>query len=93
MTQIEKFEPVATMSSREIAELCDKRHDNVMRDIRAMFEELGNTALSVEGSYLDSTGRSLPCFNLPKRTFIGAVNAVLVDEPNDAPWRVLRRLC
>ena len=25
-----------TMSSREIAELCDKRHDNVMADIRKM---------------------------------------------------------
>lgn len=29
-----------TMSSREIAELCGKRHDNVMRDIRKMLSEL-----------------------------------------------------
>ena len=29
-----------TMSSRDIAELCDKRHDHVMRDIRMMLDEL-----------------------------------------------------
>lgn len=29
-----------TMSSVEIAELCDKRHDHVMRDIRNMLVEL-----------------------------------------------------
>lgn len=31
-----------TMSSREIADLANKRHDNVMRDIRDMLAELAN---------------------------------------------------
>ena len=56
-----------TMSSREIAELAGKRHDNVVRDIRKMLEELGANPLSFEGVYLDAKGESRPCFNLPRR--------------------------
>ncbi|MFC6387746.1 Rha family transcriptional regulator [Methylorubrum zatmanii] len=59
-----------TMSSLEIAERTGKEHKNVMRDIRAMLAHLGDTGLSFERSYTDSTGRSLPCFNLPKRECI-----------------------
>ena len=33
---------VLTMSSREIAELTGKRHDNVMVDIVKMFKDLGD---------------------------------------------------
>lgn len=55
-----------TMSSREIAELTGKRHDHVMRDIRNMLSDLGITDPIFGGSYLDSTGRSLPCFNLDR---------------------------
>ncbi|WP_336277127.1 Rha family transcriptional regulator [Bartonella sp. CB178] len=65
---------VQTMSSLEIAELCGKRHDHVMRDIKKMLEELydEDTAPKFGVSefselYRDSTGRTLPCYNLPKR--------------------------
>ena len=57
-----------TMSSREIADLTGKEHRNVMRDIRNILETLGEcTALSFERSYQDASGRSLPCYELPKR--------------------------
>ena len=56
-----------TMTSREIADLTGKRHDNVMADIRKMLSELGLSSPDFSGEYKDSTGRTLPCFNLPKR--------------------------
>lgn len=56
----------ATMSSVELAELCEKRHDNVMRDIKTMFDALEIPALSFEGSYVGGNGKALPCYNLPR---------------------------
>ena len=43
-TEVSAFigeDSTVTMSSREIAELCEKRHDNVIRDIKGMLAELG----------------------------------------------------
>ncbi|WP_455481272.1 Rha family transcriptional regulator [Bartonella sp. B12(2025)] len=61
---------VQTMSSREIAELCDKRHDHVMRDIKKMLEELNAPkfgAVDFSGTYTDVKGENRPCYHLPKR--------------------------
>ncbi|WP_455481273.1 Rha family transcriptional regulator [Bartonella sp. B12(2025)] len=60
---------VQTMSSREIAELCDKRHDHVMRDIRHMLGELYSEEglPKFGGTYLDKQGKPQNCYNLPKR--------------------------
>ena len=46
-----------TMSSREIATLCDKRHDNVMADIRKMLNELGLYAPDFSGTYTTQVHR------------------------------------
>lgn len=55
-----------TMSSIEIADLADREHKNIMRDIRSMepaWEKV--TGLKFELSeYKDSTGRTLPCYEL-----------------------------
>ncbi|TNF66546.1 MAG: Rha family transcriptional regulator [Gammaproteobacteria bacterium] len=56
-----------TMSSLEIAELTGKRHDHVIRDIKKMLNELEITHPKFGGSYIDSTGRRLKCYYLPKR--------------------------
>ncbi|MFV3314091.1 phage antirepressor KilAC domain-containing protein [Pseudomonas sp. L7] len=55
-----------TMSSREIAELTGKAHKNVLADIRAMLDELELNWADFSAQYKDSTGRSLPCFNLDR---------------------------
>lgn len=61
---------VQTMSSREIAELTGKRHDNVMRDIREMLGQLycEGGVLKFEDTYRNAqNGQTYPVFNLPKR--------------------------
>ena len=46
-----------TMSSREIANVTGKRHDNVKRDIVAMLKDLKVDVLSFEDIYLDGRNR------------------------------------
>ncbi|WP_341305377.1 phage regulatory protein/antirepressor Ant [Pseudomonas sp. TMP25] len=45
------------MSSREMADLTGKRHDNVLADIRGMLKALKIDALSFQGIYLDGLNR------------------------------------
>ena len=56
-----------TMSSLEIAKLTEKRHDNVMVDIRNMLFQLADSDLSFQGSYRGANGKDLPCYHLPQR--------------------------
>jgi len=62
---------IVTMSSREIAALTGKRHDNVMADIRKMLEELGLSTPDFSGVVKVETGngatREFQVFNLPRR--------------------------
>jgi phage antirepressor YoqD-like protein len=68
-----------TMTSREIAELTAKEHKNVLRDIKALLAGLKTEPSAFEGSYTDSTGRILPCFNLPKRECLILVSGYSVE--------------
>ncbi|WP_142417246.1 phage regulatory protein/antirepressor Ant [Bartonella massiliensis] len=101
---------VQTMSSREIAELCDKQHKHIMRDIKKMLEELYSERTAPKfgvsnftepksglsefiGVYKDSTGRTLPCYNLPKREclilvsgYSTALRAKIIDR-----WQELEK--
>ncbi|MEI6415389.1 MAG: VapE domain-containing protein [Pseudomonadota bacterium] len=69
-----------TMLSREIAELCDKRHDNVIADCRKLAEFYSgkysaekSAELVKSTTYTDSTGRTLPCFALAKMASLDLV--------------------
>lgn len=53
-----------TMSSREISKLTGKAHKHVLADIRSMLKELEIDWADCSAQYQDSTGRSLPCFEL-----------------------------
>lgn len=57
----------ATMSSIEIARLCEKRHDHVMTDIRKMLIELDIHTPVFSGVYRAENGQQYECFNLPRR--------------------------
>lgn len=73
---------VQTMSSREIAELCEKRHDHVMRDIRQMLVELhGEGGLpKFGGTYQnEQNGQVYACFHLPKRETLILVSGYRLD--------------
>lgn len=69
-----------TMSSREIADLTKKEHRNVLSDIRNMFIGLEIDSAKFSAQYKDSTGRSLPEFNLDKEltmTLVAGYNVKL----------------
>ena len=63
-----------TMSSREIAELTGKRHDHVLRDIRAMLDELDIHSTQIWGQYKDPTGRMLPEYHLDQELTLTLVS-------------------
>lgn len=56
-----------TMSSVDIAELTGKRHSDVLESIRKVLNEVDIDSAEFSAQYKDSTGRALPCFNLPRR--------------------------
>lgn len=55
-----------TMSSRVIAELTGKQHKHVMDDIRTMCQQMEIDSAEFSAQYKDSTGRTLPCFELDR---------------------------
>ncbi|WP_144223636.1 Rha family transcriptional regulator [Mesorhizobium amorphae] len=69
-----------TMSSREIAELCEKQHAHVMRDIRAMLDGLDMGQSNFGSTYTDAQGKVRDCYNLPKNltlTLVAGYNVKL----------------
>lgn len=69
------FNQVDVVDSREVAKLVEKRHKNLLADIRGYLKIMEkSTELKIqpsdfflESSYKDNTGRELPCYLLTKK--------------------------
>ncbi len=68
-----------TMSSLEVAELTGKRHAHVIRDIRNMLLQLGDTSPQFWGKVPSDGGRPMEVANLPKRECLILVSGYSVD--------------
>lgn len=68
-----------TMSSREIAELTGKHHAHVMRDIRAMLEQVGEGQSKFGSTYFDAQGKERDCYNLPKNLTLTLIAGYRAD--------------
>ena len=79
MNELLTFNNELTMSSREIAALCGKRHDNVMADIRKMFDKLDIYAPDFSGTFITEQGNQYECFNLPKRECLILVSGYNIE--------------
>jgi phage antirepressor YoqD-like protein len=80
-----------TMSSREIADLCEKRHDHVLRDIEKMLQDIADPKIGVSdflSAYTDSTGRSLKEYRLPKDLTVTLITGYRAD----LRYKVVKRL-
>jgi len=77
-----------TMSSREIADLCEKRHDNVMTDIKKMLKDLGLNAPDFSGAYETAQGNTYHCFELPKDLTVTLITGYRAD----LRYKVVKRL-
>ena len=77
------------MSSREIAELTEKRHHSVMRDIRNMYQQLGQTISA--SAYNDTQGKERRHYELDYNmtlTLISGYNVVMRKKIIDR-WQEL----
>ena len=74
LQQLGEFTQEITMSSREIAELCNKQHKHVCRDIRDMFKELKRDESRFGRIYIDQQKREQKEYVLPKDLTLNLVS-------------------
>lgn len=80
-----------TMSSREIATLCEKRHDHILRDIEKMFRDIDAPnfgAVDFEGKYADAKGEMRKEYRLPRDLTVTLVSGYRAD----LRYRIVKRL-
>ena len=67
MKELITTENIKTMTSLEVAELTNKRHDNIIRDIEDEIRKLGQERgqlIFEEAEYIDRQGKSRPMYNI-----------------------------
>jgi phage regulator Rha-like protein len=80
-----------TMSSREIAHLCEKQHEFILRDIEKMIQDIAGSRFGPSdflSSYTDSTGRKLKEYHLPKDLTVTLITGYRAD----LRYRMVKRL-
>lgn len=85
------FNGPVTMSSREIAELCEKRHDHVLRDIEKMLSDINDPklgAVEFQSKYQDGKGEWRKEYRLPKDLTVTLITGYRAD----LRYRVVKRL-
>ncbi len=83
-----------TMSSLEIAQLTGKRHDNVMRDIKDMLEQLNIDVLSFEDTYVHPQNKqTYPCYNLNEELTLTLTSGYSIPQRHAIirEWQAHRR--
>ena len=60
------------LNSREVAEMVDKKHTDLLRDIRRYVGQLAESNIALgdfftESTYLDTNGQSRPCYLVTKK--------------------------
>lgn len=63
---------VTTIDSRDVAEMMEKRHDHLMRDIRGYIEHLGHPNFGesdffIKSTYINSQNKEQPCYLVTRK--------------------------
>lgn len=79
------------MSTREIAEITDKRHGHVKRDVKVMTDTLNLPLSNFGQGYLDVNGQEQIEYVLPKNLvfcLIGGYNVQTKKAPISGGWNI-----
>lgn len=91
VTDLCLFKPLS-MSSLEIAELCNKEHRSVLRDIRNMLEQLKIPTAQYCAVYKADNGQSYECFELDEELTLTITSGYSVIQRNRIikQWQAMR---
>lgn len=72
MTNIIQVQKSETLTSMEVAEMIEKDHSKLLRDIRRYIKQLGEAKIGftdffIETTYISEQNKQLPCFNVTRK--------------------------